>query len=124
MEACDRRPCNFLLLLSPTESSMWGVMTTTSTPLNAKTGAKVWSYATGGGVDSSPAITNGYPTIANGVVYVGSNDYNVYALNAATGRLVWSYMTGGIVSYSSPAVYYGVVYVGNWNHSIYALDKS
>jgi outer membrane protein assembly factor BamB len=74
-------------------------------------------------VDSSPAVTNGYPAVANGIVYVGSNDYNVYALNAATGKLKWSYMTGGIVSYSSPAVDYGAVYVGNWNHSIYALDK-
>jgi eukaryotic-like serine/threonine-protein kinase len=40
--------------------------------LNAKTGAKLWSYATGSPVNSSPAV-------ANGVVYVGSEDGNVYA---------------------------------------------
>jgi outer membrane protein assembly factor BamB len=45
--------------------------------LNASTGAKLWSYATGCnaqrcGVDSSPAV-------ANGVAYVGSDDGNVYA---------------------------------------------
>ncbi len=45
--------------------------------LNAKTGAKLWSYATNF-VDSSPAV-------ANGVVYFGSTDDNVYALNASTG---------------------------------------
>ena len=55
--------------------------------LNASTGAKLWSYATGDGVDSSPAV-------ANGVVYVGSDDGNVYALNASTGAKLWSYATG------------------------------
>lgn len=37
-----------------------------------------WSYTTGGNVGTSPAV-------ANGVVYVGSADGNVYALNASTG---------------------------------------
>jgi outer membrane protein assembly factor BamB len=40
--------------------------------LNAKTGAKLWSYTTGGGVHTSPSVTNG-------LVYVGSDDGNVYA---------------------------------------------
>ena len=42
--------------------------------LNASTGAKVWSYTTGGGIVSSPAV-------ANGAVFVGSGDGNVYALS-------------------------------------------
>lgn len=40
--------------------------------LNATTGSIIWSFSTGGAVDSSPAI-------ASGVVYVGSDDGNVYA---------------------------------------------
>jgi outer membrane protein assembly factor BamB len=40
--------------------------------LDAKTGAKLWSYTTPNLVTSSPAV-------ANGVVYVGSDDGNVYA---------------------------------------------
>jgi serine/threonine-protein kinase len=40
--------------------------------LNAKTGAKLWSYATGNLVESSPVVVNG-------MVYVGSDDHNVYA---------------------------------------------
>jgi len=40
--------------------------------LNAETGTKLWSYTTGSVVFSSPAV-------ANGVVYVGSDDGNVYA---------------------------------------------
>ena len=34
------------------------------------------------------------PAVANGVVYVGSFDGNIYALNAATGATLWSYSTG------------------------------
>ena len=37
----------------------------------------IWSYTTGNGVASSPAVTGG-------VVYVGSYDNKVYALNAGT----------------------------------------
>ncbi len=39
-------------------------------------GAKLWTYTTGGSVFSSPAV-------ANGVVYAGSNDGNVYAFDLA-----------------------------------------
>ena len=34
------------------------------------------------------------PAVANGVVYIGSGDGNVYALNASTGAKLWSYATG------------------------------
>ena len=47
------------------------------------------------------------PAVANGMVYVGSEDNNVYALNATTGAKLWSYTTGGEVL-SSPAVANGV----------------
>ena len=39
--------------------------------LNARTGAKLWSYKTGTGADS--------PIVANGVVYVGDYNGNIYA---------------------------------------------
>ena len=52
------------------------------------------------------------PAVVDGVVYVGSDDGNVYALNASSGAKLWNYTTGGDV-YSSPAVVGGVVYVGS-----------
>ena len=55
-----------------------------------------------------------HPPLAAGVVYVGSNDFNVYALNALTGEKIWSYVTGNYV-YSSPAVVEGVVYVRSYS---------
>jgi outer membrane protein assembly factor BamB len=58
--------------------------------------------------------------VANGVVYVGSDDENVYALNASTGALLWSYKTRGYVE-SSPAVANGRVYVGSDDTKIYAF---
>src|ERR1700733_2541456 len=84
--------------------------------LNGRTGAQLWSYATGGTITASP-------TVANGVVYVGSNDNNLYALNASTGAPLWSYTTGGGVD-SSPTVANGVVYVGSYDDNVYALNAS
>ena len=76
-----------------------------------------WSYYFNRGVDSSPAV-------ANGVVYVGSDDNNVYALNASTGAKLWSYNTGGFIGDSSPALANGVVYVGSADDNVYALNAS
>jgi outer membrane protein assembly factor BamB/quinol monooxygenase YgiN/catechol 2,3-dioxygenase-like lactoylglutathione lyase family enzyme/pimeloyl-ACP methyl ester carboxylesterase len=52
--------------------------------LDADTGEPVWSFTTGGRVDSPP-------TIWQGRVLFGSADGHVYCLNAADGRLVWRY---------------------------------
>ena len=72
-------------------------------------------------VDTVWAIHHGNrTTAANGVVYVGSNDGNVYALNVTTGALLWSYQTGNVV-FSSPAVANGVVYVGSDDGNVYAF---
>ena len=64
------------------------------------------------------------PAVANGVVYFGSDDNNVYALNANTGAKLWSYATGSLAVASSPAVANGVVYVGSDDHNVYALNAS
>src|ERR1019366_6103963 len=75
-----------------------------------------WSFQTGREIYSSPAVTGG-------IVYVGSDDNNLYALNATTGALVWKYLMGNIV-YSSPAVANGIVYVGSGypDSNLYALN--
>ena len=63
------------------------------------------------------------PTVVNGVVYVGSYDFNVYAIDASTGQKKWAFPTGGYVQ-SSPKVVNGVVYVGSGDSSVYAIDAS
>jgi hypothetical protein len=53
------------------------------TCLNANTGNKVWTFFTDGPVRLAP-------TIANGNVYVGSDDGYAYCLDAIDGSLIWS----------------------------------
>jgi len=89
--------------------------------LNATTGAKLWNYTSRGWVESSPAV-------ANGVIYVGSDDQlatagNVYAINAATGAKLWNFTTGGEV-HSSPAVVNGLLYVGSEDGKVYAIGNA
>ena len=77
-----------------------------------------WKYTAQGINLSSPAVVNG-------VVYVGSQDHNVYALNASTGALIWKYMTGDEVDVS-PTVANGVVYVvsSGGQNQLFALNAS
>jgi eukaryotic-like serine/threonine-protein kinase len=91
----------------------------------------LWNYTTGFMVESSPAVVDG-------VVYIGSEDGNVYALNAVSGTKIWSYTTGNLPTAqtsglpflpqngvgSSPAVVNGVVYVGALDSNVYALNAA
>jgi len=75
-----------------------------STTSTASNGNLLWQFNTSDKIRSSPAV-------ANGVVYEGSNNGNIYALNVSTGSIIWQYDTGSQVE-SSPAVVNGAVYVG------------
>jgi outer membrane protein assembly factor BamB len=74
----------------------------------------MWSTETLGGIASSPAV-------ANGIVYAGSFDHNLYAFDAVTGHILWAAPTLGFVL-SSPAFANGVVYVGSFDGHLYAFD--
>jgi outer membrane protein assembly factor BamB len=73
-----------------------------------------WKFKTAGPIKSSPVI-------ADGVVYVGSSDANVYAIE--NGKELWQFKTGGDVE-SSPCVLEGSVYVGSSDGFLYALDAN
>src|ERR1019366_6182023 len=78
-----------------------------------------WSYQTDAHIYTSS------PTVANGVVYFGSNDGNLYAANASTGAMLWIYRTGSIYGiFTSPAVAKEVVYFGSDDGNLYALNAS
>ena len=76
----------------------------------------LWHHHTGGWIVYSP-------TVADGVVYFGSDDNHVYALDAVTGDLLWRFETGGVIR-SSPTVTGGVAFVGSNDNHLYALDAS
>jgi outer membrane protein assembly factor BamB len=85
---------------------------TTNCSGTPKTCNPLWVARTASAVNSSPAV-------ANGMVYVGSDDGTLYAFNAATGVNVWAGPGGGS---SSPAVANGVVYGAS--DKLYALDAA
>ena len=75
-----------------------------------------WKTLIGTYVHSSAAIG------ADGTIYIGSDDKNVYALDGASGAVRWKTLTGGAVA-SSPAIGAdGTVYVGSNDNYVYALD--
>ena len=61
------------------------------------------------------------PAVANGKVFFGSGDGNVYAVDAQTGVLQWKFATRDVV-HASPAVVNNTVYIGSWDSTLYALD--
>ncbi len=67
------------------------------------------------------SVVSSSPALANGLVYVGCADSNLYALNAIDGQLVWKYTTGGEVA-SSPAITNNAVIFGSCDGKVYALD--
>ena len=61
------------------------------------------------------------PAIANGVVYVGSDDHKLYVFDAITGQQKWTASTGSSI-YSSPAIANGFVYIGSYDGKLYAFS--
>ena len=58
-------------------------------PLASLAVLQKWAFKTEGPVCS--------PAFSDGVVYVGSDDKNLYAVDANTGREIWAFKTGGRV---------------------------
>lgn len=73
-----------------------------------------WSFETGGTVRSSPVV-------ADEMVYIGSDDGNVYALNGENGNTAWQFETDDSVS-GSASVVDGTVYIGSTDETFYALN--
>jgi len=108
--------------------------------LDAASGALLWKFATAGERRFSGRHLHGAepaaevmpdpfdvflssPALADGVVYFGSGDGNVYALDAASGTLRWKFHTGSVV-HASPAIANGTLYVGSWDSYFYALEAA
>jgi len=75
-----------------------------------------WKFQTQGAVISSPAL-------ADGTLYFGSSDHNVYAVSAANGAERWKLRTGGRVT-SSASVADGRVFIESYDGYLYSLDAA
>jgi outer membrane protein assembly factor BamB/serine/threonine protein kinase len=73
-----------------------------------------WTATTGDKIYSSPLVDGG-------VLYIGSNDGNLYAFDAATGAQRWHYPTQGAVT-SSPRIAEGTLFVGGQDGFLHAVD--
>jgi len=89
--------------------------------LNASTGAHIWNYGVGQGIQPEIIFP---PAVADGIVFVGaSGDTRVYALNASTGTHIWNYTTVSSTWDVCPNVVDGKVYIGCYGR-IYCLNAS
>jgi outer membrane protein assembly factor BamB len=77
------------------------------------TGKGVWTFVTRARVESSPAI-------ADGRVFVGSNDGRFYVLNLNTGAKVWEFTAGAPLS-ASPAIAKGRIVIGSQDGRLYCF---
>ncbi len=73
-----------------------------------------WSFPTGDRIVASPVY-------ADGLVYIGSDDGNLYAVDATSGQQRWMQATGGPVA-ATPAVVDGRAYVGSYDGKFYAFN--
>lgn len=83
--------------------------------LDRKTGKEVWSFPTGGRVDSSPVV-------AGSRVYVGSLDGRLYVLDLKTGRELQKINLRGAI-YGSPAVGGRCLVIGTEKGTVYCLGS-
>ena len=77
-------------------------------------GSIKWKFKTDGKIFSSPVVYKN-------IVFIGSEDHNLYAADENTGKLLWKFKTGGAV-HSSATVYNDIVYFGSYDGYYYALE--
>lgn len=72
-----------------------------------------WKYKAGDADISAPIIDEG-------ILFVGSDNNDLYAIDAVKGELKWKYSTLGKVY--TPAAKNGIVFAASFDNNIYALD--
>ena len=87
--------------------------------IDLETGVEQWHHT----IDGLDWYSESSATVADGTVYVGSYNGDVYALDADDGSKRWEYSTDNWI-YSSPTVADGTVYVGSYDDDVYALDSA
>ena len=98
---------------TPQPSQVTDVPKIEETDTASETGKLIWKF------ECEDEI-RGTPVCNNGILFVGSYDYNLYALEAASGQFMWKYATdGGIVS--RPSIHEGTIYFGSEDRRLHAI---
>jgi len=132
-------PASWTSYLDGPAHSSYNSLATSITPANAATLTHDWTWSPAAA--TQPGQPNGLlasPTVLDGVVYIGANNGNFYALNSGNGKVLWSqpigYVTGetcgpqGVVSTATvedaPDGGPLTVYVAGGDGYLYALDAA
>lgn len=84
-------------------------------------GTLKWKFFTSPDVSAFHGDVNSSPTVgADGTIYFGSDDYNLYALNS-DGSLKWTFPTGDEVQSSPVLDAEGTIYFGSSDNNLYAI---
>jgi outer membrane protein assembly factor BamB len=83
--------------------------------LQRSTGKEVWTFLTGGRVDSSALI-------AGSKIFVGSNDGNLCELDLVSGEKIWQFVAGAALT-ASPAVVQGALVIGSQDGMLYCFGN-
>jgi len=81
--------------------------------LDVATGKILWQTAD----PTANTIDRGSVSVANGVMYAGSNSGQMYALDATTGNILWNFASGGTVI-DGPSIVDGTLYWGSGYRNI------
>ena len=79
-------------------------------------GQELWRFDLPDGASTAP-------TVAEGVVFIATDDSVLHALDGATGHTMWTYRAGHWIT-SSPVVVDGAVYFGSWDTKLYAMSAT
>jgi len=77
---------------------------------------QVWTFKAKESISSSPVI-------ADGTVFIGSDDEHVYALDLESGKEKWAFKTLDVVT-APPLYHQETVYIGSEEGTMYALDAA
>ncbi|HQR80145.1 MAG TPA: PQQ-binding-like beta-propeller repeat protein [Actinomycetota bacterium] len=78
-------------------------------------GTQPWSFQTGRGIFSTPVVA------ADGTVYIGSADHNLYGLNEQ-GQEVWRFKTGGIIDTAPALLDDRTLIIGSGDEAMYKVS--
>jgi polyvinyl alcohol dehydrogenase (cytochrome) len=101
-------------LISDGQEITWGAWSA----LDVRTGRVIWQTPD----PTTGAADEGSVSVANGVVYAGSESGFMYAFDARTGKILWSFNSGGSVI-DGPSIVDGVLYWGSGYNDQYATPN-
>ncbi|MGH3155958.1 MAG: PQQ-binding-like beta-propeller repeat protein [Streptosporangiaceae bacterium] len=88
--AAQPAPGDWASFLNGPSHTSYNAAATTITPGDISSLTQAWSWATPATTDTGRNLTYASPTVVNGVIYLGAEDGNFYAISESTQQVLWS----------------------------------